>query len=187
MVLAVVLAASLSSRGRVDAYFSFNADSSRLLHRPTFMADLALPPTHPRFPSTALLHAICAVGSFYTAAVDPAPHPTKSPFPLGRLRPSHQGPRLTLRVCRRPLRRQALDAWAKTVLLRRVPSSDGEHCYLERLRRRRRADSGPARHGRFPFITSVSLTLAISRDYPWHVLLGFRKVSCTRRAAPSHG
>lgn len=71
-------------RDRVDAYFSFNADSTRLLHRPTFMADLALPPTHPRFPSTGLLHAICAVGSFYTAAVDPAPNPTKSPFPLSR-------------------------------------------------------------------------------------------------------
>ncbi|KAH9840158.1 uncharacterized protein C8Q71DRAFT_746053 [Rhodofomes roseus] len=69
-------------RHLVDAYFSFNADASRLLHRPTFMADLSLPPTHPRFPSTALLHAICAIGSFYTAAVDPSPNPTKSPFPM---------------------------------------------------------------------------------------------------------
>ena len=85
--------------GRVDAYFSFNADSSRLLHRPTFMSDLALPPTHPRFPSTALLHAISAVGSFYTAAVDPAPHPTKSPFPLGTM-PPHP-----------PLPGVAADAW----------------------------------------------------------------------------
>ncbi|KAH9920606.1 uncharacterized protein B0H18DRAFT_1023541 [Fomitopsis serialis] len=69
-------------RHLVEAYFSFNADANRLLHRPTFMANLSLPPTHPRFPVAPLLHAICAVGSFYTAAVDPAPKPMRSPFPM---------------------------------------------------------------------------------------------------------
>ncbi|KZT01965.1 uncharacterized protein LAESUDRAFT_443524 [Laetiporus sulphureus 93-53] len=69
-------------RHLVDAYFSFNPDANRLFHRPTFMASLSLPPTHPKFPLTALLHSMCALGSFYTAAVAPAPHPTSSPFPI---------------------------------------------------------------------------------------------------------
>lgn len=36
---------------------------------PTFMASLDLLPTDPRFPSPAILHAMCAVGSLYTALV----------------------------------------------------------------------------------------------------------------------
>ena len=39
------------------------------------MSSLSLPPTHPRFPSIPVLHAICAIGSFYTAAVTSPPLP----------------------------------------------------------------------------------------------------------------
>jgi len=42
---------------------------SRLIHRSTFEARLKLPPTHPNFPHTSLLHAICAVSARYSAAV----------------------------------------------------------------------------------------------------------------------
>lgn len=42
---------------------------SRLIHRPTFEERLRLPPTHPNFPHTSLLHAICAVSARYSAAV----------------------------------------------------------------------------------------------------------------------
>ncbi|KAG6381301.1 hypothetical protein JVT61DRAFT_5707 [Boletus reticuloceps] len=34
----------------------------------TFLTSLSLPPDHPDFPSPPVLHAICAVGSLYTAA-----------------------------------------------------------------------------------------------------------------------
>ncbi|THV08165.1 hypothetical protein K435DRAFT_1805 [Dendrothele bispora CBS 962.96] len=37
------------------------------------MACLALPPNHPRFPSTPVLHAICAVGALFTPAVTSPP------------------------------------------------------------------------------------------------------------------
>lgn len=84
-------------RHLVDAFFSWDADANRLLHRATFMASLLFPPTHPRFPLSGLLHAICAVGSLYTAAVDPTPNPTVSAFPMdnifdGRHRQSEQRP-----------------------------------------------------------------------------------------------
>ncbi|CCL98861.1 uncharacterized protein FIBRA_00868 [Fibroporia radiculosa] len=70
-------------RHLVDAYFSFNADANRLFHRPSFMASLSLPPTHPKFPLTPLLHAMCAIGSLYTAVVAPVPNVTTSPIPIG--------------------------------------------------------------------------------------------------------
>ncbi|KAI0922370.1 hypothetical protein AcV7_005920 [Taiwanofungus camphoratus] len=60
-------------RHLVDAYFSFNPDACRLFHKPTFLSSLSYPPTHPSFPMTGLLHAMCAMGSLYTAAVAPAP------------------------------------------------------------------------------------------------------------------
>ncbi|KAG8882849.1 hypothetical protein FRB97_007673 [Tulasnella sp. 331] len=41
----------------------------RVLHRPTFMASLGLPPNSPRFPPVWLLHAICALASLYTPIV----------------------------------------------------------------------------------------------------------------------
>lgn len=33
------------------------------------MSNLCYPPTHPKFPSPAVLHALCAVGSQYTAVI----------------------------------------------------------------------------------------------------------------------
>ncbi|KAG8846766.1 hypothetical protein FRB96_001791 [Tulasnella sp. 330] len=51
--------------------------ANRVLHRPTFMASLAYPPSSHEFPHVNLLHAICALASIYTpivtdvASVDP--------------------------------------------------------------------------------------------------------------------
>ncbi|TFY63443.1 hypothetical protein EVJ58_g3264 [Rhodofomes roseus] len=59
-------------RHLVDAFFSYHPDATRMFHQRTFLSTLLLPPTHPRFPSLGLLHAICAVGSMYTAAI-PSP------------------------------------------------------------------------------------------------------------------
>lgn len=42
------------------------------------MALLNLPPNHPEFPSPAILHAICALGSLYTKAVPQTPLPDKN-------------------------------------------------------------------------------------------------------------
>lgn len=65
-------------RHLVEAFFSFHPHAGRLFHVPTFMASIDLPPTHPNFPSPAIIHAICAVGSLYTVAVSPTPPPEKS-------------------------------------------------------------------------------------------------------------
>lgn len=37
------------------------------------MQSLSLPPTHRKFPALPVLHAVCAIGSLYTAAVPPPP------------------------------------------------------------------------------------------------------------------
>jgi hypothetical protein len=60
---------------RVDVFFKFHPHAGRLFHATSFMSSLSLPPTHPRFPSIPVLHAICAIGSFYTAAVTSPPLP----------------------------------------------------------------------------------------------------------------
>ncbi|KAF8140128.1 hypothetical protein EV363DRAFT_1152798, partial [Boletus edulis] len=52
----------------VDAFFAFHPHATRLLNMSTFLTSLSLPPDHPDFPSPPVLHAICAVGSLYTAA-----------------------------------------------------------------------------------------------------------------------
>ncbi|KAI0931896.1 hypothetical protein AcW1_000826 [Taiwanofungus camphoratus] len=65
-------------RHLVEAFFSFHPDATHLFHQATFMSALSMPPNHPNFPSTAVLHAICAVGSMYTAAV-PQPQNPMSP------------------------------------------------------------------------------------------------------------
>lgn len=52
----------------VALYFSRDTCASRILHRPTFMIAMSLPPTHPDFPHPALLHAICASASRWTTA-----------------------------------------------------------------------------------------------------------------------
>jgi len=60
---------------RVEVFFVFHPHANRLFHGPSFMNTLALPPSHPKFPSTPVLHAICAIGSLYTAAVTSPPLP----------------------------------------------------------------------------------------------------------------
>ncbi|KAI0340132.1 hypothetical protein BDW22DRAFT_441359 [Trametopsis cervina] len=57
------------TRHLVEAFFAYHIHASRLFHAPTFMASLDLLPTDPRFPHVSVLHAMCAVGSLYTAAV----------------------------------------------------------------------------------------------------------------------
>ena len=54
---------------RVDIFFASHPHADRLLHRPTFLASLALPPNHPHFPHSSLLHAIAALASLHN---DPA-------------------------------------------------------------------------------------------------------------------
>lgn len=49
------------------------------------MASLQLSPNHVSFPHVAILHAICAVGSFYTTAVSQAPLPDFRETPAGKL------------------------------------------------------------------------------------------------------
>ncbi|KAJ1300998.1 hypothetical protein OPQ81_003421 [Rhizoctonia solani] len=55
----------------VRTFFASHALAPHLLHRPTFLARLALPPTHAAFPAPALLHAIAAVADLY--APQPGP------------------------------------------------------------------------------------------------------------------
>ncbi|KAI0639707.1 hypothetical protein C8Q77DRAFT_1214178 [Trametes polyzona] len=62
-------------RHLTEAFFNFTPLASRMFHVPTFLASLSLPPNHPDFPLPATLHAICAMGSIYTAAVAPTPTP----------------------------------------------------------------------------------------------------------------
>ena len=71
------------SISRVDAFFSCEVNARHLFHVPTFRASLALPPSHAQFPHTAVLHAICAVGSLYSAAIPPAPMPNFDVMPAG--------------------------------------------------------------------------------------------------------
>lgn len=67
-------------RHLVDAFFTYHPDANRLFHQSTFLSTLTLPPTHPRFPATSVLHAICAVGSMYTAAVPRPVNPSSPEF-----------------------------------------------------------------------------------------------------------
>ncbi|TFK30536.1 hypothetical protein FA15DRAFT_662508 [Coprinopsis marcescibilis] len=84
-------------RHLVEVFFVFHPHAPRLFHVPTFMNSLALPPTHPKFPATPVLHAICAIGSLYTAAVTSPPLPNFDEVPpdeifLERLRAKEQRP-----------------------------------------------------------------------------------------------
>ncbi|KAK2461839.1 hypothetical protein APHAL10511_006302 [Amanita phalloides] len=65
----------------VDVFFKFHPHAHRLFHRPTFLTSLSLPRNHAKFPSPAVLHAISAIGSLYTAAVTSPPPPTFEEFP----------------------------------------------------------------------------------------------------------
>jgi hypothetical protein len=62
-------------RHLVDVFFVFHPHANRLFHSATFMTALSLPPTHPKFPAAPVLHALCAMGSLYTAAVTSPPLP----------------------------------------------------------------------------------------------------------------
>ncbi|KAI0068330.1 hypothetical protein BV25DRAFT_563442 [Artomyces pyxidatus] len=68
-------------RHLVEVFFAFHPHAGRLFHGPTFMTSLQLPPSHPKFPSVSVLHAICALGSLYTVAVSPTPDPVKDMAP----------------------------------------------------------------------------------------------------------
>ncbi|KAH9486839.1 hypothetical protein JR316_0000904 [Psilocybe cubensis] len=62
-------------RHLIDVFFVFHPHAGRMFHPPTFMHSISLPPNHPKFPSLPVLHAICAIGSLYTAAVTSPPLP----------------------------------------------------------------------------------------------------------------
>lgn len=84
-------------RHLVDVFFVFHPHANRLFHLPTFIHTLNLPPSHPKFPSPPVLHAICAIGSLYTAAVTSPPLPNFDEVPsdeifLERLRAKEQRP-----------------------------------------------------------------------------------------------
>ncbi|KAJ1300996.1 hypothetical protein OPQ81_003419 [Rhizoctonia solani] len=51
----------------VQTFFQCQIFANTLLHRSSFLARLQLPPSHPQYPSNALLHAICADASLYGA------------------------------------------------------------------------------------------------------------------------
>ncbi|SRR6266550_3212238 len=81
----------LTTAFRVDVFFKFHPHAHRLFHRQTFLTSLSLPPNHSKFPSTAVLHAISAIGSLYTAAVTSPPRPTFEEFPPGNRMVPQQG------------------------------------------------------------------------------------------------
>ncbi|WWC65309.1 uncharacterized protein I303_107926 [Kwoniella dejecticola CBS 10117] len=53
----------------VETFFNMVPSVPRVIHRQSFLARLALPPTHTDYPHVSLLHAICAAAARYTAAV----------------------------------------------------------------------------------------------------------------------
>ncbi|KAG9002104.1 hypothetical protein FRB93_011877 [Tulasnella sp. JGI-2019a] len=56
-------------RHLADTVFNSVPLASRIIHRPTFMASLSLPPSSRDFPHVSLLHAVCALASVYTPIV----------------------------------------------------------------------------------------------------------------------
>ncbi|CAE6528636.1 unnamed protein product [Rhizoctonia solani] len=66
----------------IDVFFTCYPLAHYLLHRPTFMASLLLPPRSPAFPHSSLLHAICAYASIFSPRVYTPPLvPEQGPFP----------------------------------------------------------------------------------------------------------
>ncbi|CUA76885.1 Glutamate-ammonia-ligase adenylyltransferase [Rhizoctonia solani] len=66
----------------IDVFFTCYPLAHYLLHRPTFMASLLLPPRSPAFPHSSLLHAICAYASIFSFRVHtPSFVPESGPFP----------------------------------------------------------------------------------------------------------
>lgn len=82
-------------RHLVDTFFSCYPHSYYLLHRPTFMASLALSPRSSKFPYVALLHAICAYASVFSYLVDSPPMPDLENYSgdviFGKRRNKHNG------------------------------------------------------------------------------------------------
>lgn len=72
-------------RHLVEVFFVFHPHANRVLHYPSFMASLTLSPSHPKFPAIPILHAICAIGSLYTAAVTSPPLPNFSEVALDEI------------------------------------------------------------------------------------------------------
>ncbi|GLB36244.1 putative fungal specific transcription factor [Lyophyllum shimeji] len=68
-------------RHLVEVFFVFHPHANRLFHGPSFMGTLSLPPSHPKFPSAPVLHAISAIGSLYTAVVTSPPLPDFNEYP----------------------------------------------------------------------------------------------------------
>ncbi|KAG9076099.1 hypothetical protein FRC06_009703, partial [Ceratobasidium sp. 370] len=66
----------------VDLFFTCWPNSRRVIHRPTFLAQLLEPPSSPRFPFIGLLHAICAAAALHS------PYVSVAPMPDLRVRPS---------------------------------------------------------------------------------------------------
>ncbi|KAJ1311249.1 hypothetical protein OPQ81_009748 [Rhizoctonia solani] len=66
----------------IDVFFNCYPLAHYLLHRPTFMASLLLPPRSPAFPHSSLLHAICAYASIFSFRVHtPSPPLEGGVFP----------------------------------------------------------------------------------------------------------
>ncbi|KAF8216122.1 hypothetical protein K438DRAFT_1800101 [Mycena galopus ATCC 62051] len=72
-------------RHLVEVFFVFHPHANRVLHMGSFMASLVLSPSHPKYPAIPTLHAICALGSLYTAAVACPPHPDFSQVALDEI------------------------------------------------------------------------------------------------------
>lgn len=54
----------------LDLFFEKVPFGERLVHRPSFMASLQYPPTSPLYPSTSLLHTMCAIASVYSPIIE---------------------------------------------------------------------------------------------------------------------
>ncbi|KEP52171.1 fungal specific transcription factor domain protein [Rhizoctonia solani 123E] len=55
----------------VDVFFTCYPHAHYILHRPSFMVSLALPPKSPDFPHVSLLHAICAYAGVFSYLIKP--------------------------------------------------------------------------------------------------------------------
>ncbi|CUA67995.1 Protein EssC [Staphylococcus aureus subsp, aureus COL] [Rhizoctonia solani] len=55
----------------VDVFFTYYPHAHYILHRPSFMLSLALPPKSPDFPHVSLLHAICAYAGVFSYLITP--------------------------------------------------------------------------------------------------------------------
>ncbi|KIP05989.1 hypothetical protein PHLGIDRAFT_107482 [Phlebiopsis gigantea 11061_1 CR5-6] len=57
-----------TTRHLIQAFFSHCIHATRLFHAPSFYASLNLLPSDSAFPSRAILHMMCAIGSMYTSS-----------------------------------------------------------------------------------------------------------------------